>query len=109
MKETSPGLYQKIVAEDKAVESRTRDYLGDWEKTKREVEGHMRPDEALQRLQLFETKYSRLKEERDKVSKAKKALQETGPISTNAERMQVNQNNLRTICKQNLFVYDLSV
>ncbi len=88
------SLQQKIVAEDKAVESRTQDYLGDWEKTK-PVEGHMRPDEALQRLQLFETKYSRLKEERDKVGKAKEALelQETGPISTNEERMQVNTNN----------------
>jgi dynein heavy chain 1 len=86
------SLQQKIVAEDKAVESRTQDYLGDWEKTK-PVEGHMRPDEALQRLQLFETKYSRLKEERDKVGKAKEALelQETGPISTNEERMQVNK------------------
>ena len=86
------SLQEKIVAEDKAVESRTQDYLGDWEKTK-PVEGHMRPDEALQRLQLFETKYSRLKEERDKVGKAKEALelQETGPISTNEERMQVNK------------------
>ena len=84
------SLQQKIVAEDKAVESRTQDYLADWEKTK-PVEGHMRPDEALQRLQMFDTKYSRLKEERDKVAKAKEALelQDTGPISTNEERMQV--------------------
>ena len=84
------SLQQKIVAEDKAVESRTQDYLADWEKTK-PVEGHMRPDEALQRLHMFETKYTRLKEERDKVAKAKEALelQDTGPISTNEERMQV--------------------
>ena len=72
------------------MELRTQDYLGDWEKTK-PVEGHMRPDDALQRLQIFESKYTRLKEERDKVTKAKEALelQETGPISTNEERMQV--------------------
>ena len=84
------SLKPKIVAEDKAVESRTFDYLSDWEKTK-PVEGDISPDEALQRLQLFETKYSRLKEERDKVGKAKEALelQDSGPVSTNEERMQV--------------------
>lgn len=47
------SLQQKIVTEDRAVESRTQDYLSDWERTK-PVEGHMRPDDALQRLQLFE-------------------------------------------------------
>jgi dynein heavy chain 1 len=95
MKETSPGLHQKIVAEDKAVESRTRDYLGDWEKNK-PVEGRRRPKKAVERFQLFEAKYSSLKEERDKVGKAKEALepQETGPISTNEERMQVNNNKI---------------
>ena len=59
MKETSPGLHQKIVAEDKAVESRTRDYL----ENNKPVEGHMRPDEALQRLQLSEIKDSSFKNE----------------------------------------------
>ena len=47
-----------------AIESRTQDYLGDWEKTK-PVEGHMRPDEALQRLQIINTEYSTLKERLD--------------------------------------------
>ena len=45
----------------------------------------MRPDGALQRLQIFESKYMRLKEERNEVTKAKEALelQETGPNTTN--------------------------
>ena len=64
----------KIIAEDKAVETRTQDYLSEWEKSK-PVEGNIRPDVALQRLALFESKYSRLKEERDNVSKAKEALE----------------------------------
>jgi dynein heavy chain 1 len=68
------SLQTKIVAEDKAVESRTNDFLGDWERGK-PVEGHLRPDEALQQLQLFESKYTRLKEERDNVAKAKEALE----------------------------------
>ena len=60
----------KIVAEDKAVESRTNDFFLDWEKAK-PVDGHLRPHDALQKLAIFEGKYVRLKDERDNVSKAK--------------------------------------
>jgi dynein heavy chain 1 len=71
----------KIVAEDKAVESRTNDFMNDWERSK-PVEGHLRPDEALQHLQMYESKFARLKEERDNVAKAKEALelQEPGKL-----------------------------
>jgi hypothetical protein len=71
----------KIVAEDKAVETRTNDFLNDWERSK-PVEGHLRPDEALQHLQMYESKFARLKEERDNVAKAKEALelQEPGKV-----------------------------
>ncbi|XP_034944602.1 dynein heavy chain, cytoplasmic isoform X1 [Chelonus insularis] len=84
------SLQMKIVAEDKAVETRTSDFLNDWERGK-PVEGHLRPDEALQQLQLFESKFARLKEERDNVAKAKEALelQEPGGLSTSEDRMQV--------------------
>lgn len=64
----------KIVTEDKAVEGRTNDFLNDWERSK-PVEGHLRPDEALQHLQMYESKFARLKEERDNVAKAKEALE----------------------------------
>ena len=52
--------------------------------------------QAVERLKLFEAKYSSLNEERDKVGKAKEALepQETGSISTSEERMQVNNNKI---------------
>ncbi|XP_054005626.1 dynein heavy chain, cytoplasmic isoform X1 [Hylaeus anthracinus] len=84
------SLQMKIVAEDKAVEIRTTDFLNDWERGK-PVEGHLRPDDALQQLQLFESKFARLKEERDNVAKAKEALelQEPGGVSTSEDRMQV--------------------
>lgn len=62
------------MSEDKAVEGRTNDFLIDWERSK-PVEGSLRPDEALTQLQLFESKYARLKEERDNVAKAKEALE----------------------------------
>ncbi|XP_049780046.1 dynein heavy chain, cytoplasmic isoform X3 [Schistocerca cancellata] len=84
------SLQMKIVTEDKAVEARTNDFLNDWERNK-PVEGHLRPDDALQQLHMYETKFARLKEERDNVAKAKEALelQEPGGVSTSEDRMQV--------------------
>merc|ERR1719153_194795 len=92
------SLQVKIIAEDKAVEGRTQDYLQDWEKNK-PVEGALRPDAALQKLAIFESKYSRLKEERDNVSKAKEALelQETGPTSASEDRMVVGWEELQDL------------
>lgn len=72
------SLQQKIVAEDKAVEMRTNDLMLDWERSK-PVEGKIRPDEALGQLQQFESKFARLKEERDNVTKAKEALELQDP------------------------------
>ncbi|KAJ8974295.1 hypothetical protein NQ317_014466 [Molorchus minor] len=92
------SLQQKIVSEDKAVESRTNDFLSDWERSK-PVEGHLKPDEALSQLQLFESKFGRLKEERDNVAKAKEALelQEPGGVSTSEDRMQVVYEELQDL------------
>lgn len=39
----------------------------------------MRPDEALKALTIFEGKFTRLKEERDNVSRAKEALELAEP------------------------------
>ncbi len=68
------SLQMKIVAEDKQIETRTMDYIGEWERGK-PVDGHLRPSDALQKITLFESRYLRLKEERDNVSKAKEALE----------------------------------
>ena len=63
------------------------------------MEGALRPDAALQKLAIFESKYSRLKEERDNVSKAKEALelQETGPTSASEDRMTVSWEELQDL------------
>ncbi|XP_066987022.1 dynein heavy chain, cytoplasmic isoform X2 [Macrobrachium rosenbergii] len=92
------SLQLKIVAEDKAVESRTNDFLQDWERGK-PVEGHVRPDEALQRLQLYESKFTRLKDDRDNVAKAKEALelQEPGALNTSEDRMTVAFEELQDL------------
>lgn len=68
------SLQQKIVAEDKAVESRTLEFLTEWERSK-PTDGSTRPEDALARLQSMETRYTKLKDERDNVAKAKEALE----------------------------------
>ncbi|XP_065362456.1 dynein heavy chain, cytoplasmic-like [Calliphora vicina] len=92
------SLQAKIVAEDKAVETRTIDFLKDWEDNK-PTGGKIRPDDALQQLQMFESKYSRLKEERDNVGKAKEALdlQESTVPDNSSERMNVALEELQDL------------
>ena len=68
----------KIEAEDKAVESRTTDYLSEWDASK-PVEGSLRPEEALRKLNLYETRLAKLKEDRDNVARAKDALELSSP------------------------------
>jgi len=68
----------KIIAENKAVESRTNDFLLEWEQGK-PVAGNTQPDHALSQLQVFENKFTRIKEERDNVAKAKEALELKDP------------------------------
>lgn len=92
------SLQTKIVAEDKAVEGRTLDFLQDWENNK-PTGGKTRPDDALQQLQMFESKFSRLKEERDNVAKAKEALelQESAIPNNSSERMTVVLEELQDL------------
>lgn len=92
------SLQTKIVAEDKAVESRTMDFLNDWENNK-PTGGKTRPDDALQQLQLFESKFSRLKEERENVAKAKEALelQESAIPNNSTEKMTVVLEELQDL------------
>ncbi|XP_028159312.1 dynein heavy chain, cytoplasmic isoform X7 [Ostrinia furnacalis] len=91
------SLQQKIVAEDKAVEARTLEFLAEWERSK-PTDGSTRPEDALARLQAMETRYTRLKDERDNVAKAKEALElhETG-TSVNNERMTVALEELQDL------------
>ncbi|XP_050563736.1 dynein heavy chain, cytoplasmic isoform X2 [Spodoptera frugiperda] len=91
------SLQQKIVAEDKAVEARTLEFLTEWERSK-PTDGSTRPEDALARLQAMETRYTRLKDERDNVAKAKEALElhDTGN-SINNERMTVALEELQDL------------
>ncbi|XP_026741142.1 dynein heavy chain, cytoplasmic isoform X1 [Trichoplusia ni] len=91
------SLQQKIVAEDKAVEARTLEFLTEWERSK-PTDGSTRPEDALARLQAMEARYTRLKDERDNVAKAKEALElhDTGS-SINNERMTVALEELQDL------------
>ncbi|XP_012868489.1 PREDICTED: cytoplasmic dynein 1 heavy chain 1 [Dipodomys ordii] len=92
------NLQMKIVQEDRAVESRTTDLLSDWEKTK-PVTGNLRPEEALQALTIYEGKFGRLKDDREKCAKAKEALEltDTGLLSGSEERVQVALEELQDL------------
>ncbi|KAM9294157.1 cytoplasmic dynein 1 heavy chain 1 [Gastrophryne carolinensis] len=92
------NLQMKIVQEDRAVESRTIDLLTDWEKTK-PVAGNLRPEDALQALTIYEGKFGRLKDDREKCAKAKEALEltDTGLLSGSEERVQVGLEELQDL------------
>ncbi|KAK1158695.1 cytoplasmic dynein 1 heavy chain 1 isoform X1 [Acipenser oxyrinchus oxyrinchus] len=98
IQEQVANLQMKIVQEDRAVESRTTDLLTDWEKTK-PVAGSLRPEEALQALTIYEGKFSRLKDDREKCAKAKEALEltDTGLLSGSEERVQVALEELQDL------------
>ena len=64
----------KIISEDQSVEARSSELLAEWDKTK-PVSGNVRPDQALNAIAVIEGKFTRLKEDRDNVAKAKEALE----------------------------------
>jgi len=65
------------MSEDKAVEGRTHIFLGEWEKDK-PVKAEIKPSEAIRQLTLFENRYTKLRDERGNVSRAKEALEIQG-------------------------------
>lgn len=67
------GLQLKIVAEDKIVENKIADIITEWEQT-RPVQGSIRADTAMNTINVFEGKLTRVQEEYDLVCRAKEAL-----------------------------------
>ena len=60
-------------------------------------QGNLRPEEALQALTIYEGKFGRLKDDREKCAKAKEALEltDTGLLSGSEERVQVGNCSTR--------------
>ena len=89
----------KIVAEDKLIEARSQEYIGDWERGK-PVEGHTNPKEALNRINVFEGKFVRLKEDRDNVARARDALEleeTTANATATGEKLSVGWEELQDL------------
>nr|XP_020643857.1 cytoplasmic dynein 1 heavy chain 1-like [Pogona vitticeps] len=63
------------------------------------MRGNLRPEEALQALTIYEGKFGRLKDDREKCAKAKEALEltDTGLLSGSEERVQVALEELQDL------------
>ena len=70
------------------IENKTSELIHEWDSNK-PVGGMLRPDQALKTLQVFDTKFNRIKEERDNMLKAKDALE----LRDNAS----NSNDIRIV------------
>lgn len=94
------SLQVKIVAEDKYVENQTVELLNDWDKNK-PCDGYLSPKDATSSLQIFGAKFTRIKEDRDNVQKAKEALELQGPgiapLNPNDEKLSVALEELEDL------------
>ncbi len=91
------SLQTKIMSEEKIVETKTSELIHEWEMNK-PVTGTMKPDQALKGLQIFETKFNRIKDERDNMVKAKDALElRDSGTSSNDSRIVVSIEELHDL------------
>lgn len=67
------GLQLKIVAEDKIIENKINDILQEWEQT-HPVQGSMRADTAMNTINVFKGKLTRIQDKYGLVCRAKEAL-----------------------------------
>ncbi|KAI9295785.1 dynein heavy chain [Neoconidiobolus thromboides FSU 785] len=73
IQEQVAGLQMKIIAQDKIVEDKITNLITEWNKDIPKA-GDIKPDIAINTLNIFEGRLTRLKEEYDQVYSAKKAL-----------------------------------
>ncbi|OWZ39026.1 dynein heavy chain 1, cytosolic [Cryptococcus neoformans Tu259-1] len=73
IKEQVAGLQLKIVAEDKVIDQRIRDFIAEWEENK-PLQGSIKAETAINTLNVFEGRLARLLEEYNLVCRAKEAL-----------------------------------
>ena len=85
------------MSEEKIVETKTSELIHEWEMNK-PVTGTMKPDQALKSLQIFDTKFNRIKDERDNMVKAKDALElRDSGTSSNDSRIRVSIEELHDL------------
>ena len=76
------------------ISFRTSELLADWDRGK-PVAGHLKPEDAMRSLAIFEGKFQRLQDDRTNLIKAKEALElaDSGVVSPSEERVQVSYKN----------------
>lgn len=67
------GLQLKIVAEDKVVDGRVRDFITEWEANK-PLQGHIKAENAITTLNAFESRLNILHDDYNLICRAKEAL-----------------------------------
>jgi dynein heavy chain 1 len=67
------GLQAQIIAEDKSVERKILEIVGEWDSDK-PIKGDIKAENAINTLAIFEGRLTRLKEEFDQLNRAKDAL-----------------------------------
>ncbi|KAK0424238.1 hypothetical protein QR680_008567 [Steinernema hermaphroditum] len=92
------NLQAKIREEDQLVEKRTVEVLEEWDKHKPN-QGSLKPNEAITALKAFESKLTKLKEDRENMIKAKNALDitETIEVSQNVNKLNVAVEELEDL------------
>lgn len=93
IKEQVAGLQLKIVAEDKVVDGRIRDFVAEWEE-KKPLQGNIKADIAINTLNAFDSRLTVLQDDYDLVCRAKEALDLE---HTKDERLQPVTEELRDL------------
>ncbi|ORY33069.1 putative motor [Naematelia encephala] len=93
IQEQIAGLQLKIVAEDKVIDGRIKDFISEWDANK-PLQGNIKAETAINTLSVFEGRLARLLEEYDLVRRAKEALDLE---HTKDERLQPANEELRDL------------
>ncbi|KAI8873838.1 hypothetical protein GQ42DRAFT_152391 [Ramicandelaber brevisporus] len=101
IQEQITGLQQKIILEDRAVDSRIKEAIGDWERSK-PVQGDIKPDNAAATLAVFESRFIRLRDEAEQVQKAKEALDLDQPSSSQQQQQQTGTGGQQVLGDQRI-------
>jgi dynein heavy chain 1 len=68
------GLQLKILAEDKIVQNKIAEAAAEWEENK-PIQGHLKAEDAMTAIGVYESRINQLHEQADMVAKAKEALE----------------------------------
>ncbi|EGG20698.1 cytoplasmic dynein heavy chain [Cavenderia fasciculata] len=98
MADSIPQLQAKILAESKSISDRIREFAEDWSNNK-PLAGSLKHAQALETIRVFESRMIRLRDENNRLQKAKQALDlvdQTGG-SSDEERLQPVEEEMQDL------------